>query len=61
MPIFQLVTLSVIVLGIGTFAAFAAFDLDPGSAFFLCAMYLAVTVILRVIAAMPAIPGLGHS
>src|SRR4051812_10564331 len=61
MPIFQLVTLSVIVLGIGTFAAFAAFDLDPGSAFFLCAMYFAVTIVLRLIAAMPAIPGLGHS
>jgi hypothetical protein len=58
MPIFQLVTLSVIVLGIGTFAAFAAFDLDPGSAFFLCAMYLGVTIALRFIAAMPAIPGL---
>jgi hypothetical protein len=61
MPIFQLVTLGVIVLGIGTFAAFAAFDLDPGSAFFLCAMYFAVTIVLRLIAAMPAIPGLGHS
>jgi len=36
-------SLRAIVIGIGTFAAFASFDLDPGSAFFLCAMYFAVT------------------
>ncbi len=61
LPIFQLAVLSGIVIGIGTFAAFASFDLDPGSAFFLCAMYFAVTVILRLIANLPALPGLIHS
>jgi hypothetical protein len=61
MPIFQLVLLSLIVVGIGTFAAFASFDLEPGSAFFLCAMYLALTVVLRLIAHLPALPGLGHA
>ncbi|HEX4414268.1 MAG TPA: hypothetical protein VH107_11615 [Lacipirellulaceae bacterium] len=61
MPIFQLVLLSIIVVGIGTFAAFASFDLEPGSAFFLCAMYFALTVVLRLIAHLPALPGLGHA
>ncbi len=62
MPIFQLVLLSLIVIGIGTFAGFASFDLEPGGAFFLCAMYFALTVLLRLIAHLPALPGLvtGH-
>ncbi|HEX3601691.1 MAG TPA: hypothetical protein VHU84_16175 [Lacipirellulaceae bacterium] len=62
LEIYQLVLLCAIVVGIGTFAAFASFDLDPGSAFFLCAMYFAVTVVLRLIAHLPALPGLvGHA
>jgi hypothetical protein len=61
MPIFQLVLLAAIAIGIGTFAAFASFDLDPGSAFFLCGMYFAITVVLRLIAQLPALPGLGGS
>lgn len=58
LEIWQMVVLLVPVFAGGTLAAFASFDLDPGSAFFHCAMYFAVTVILRLVAAMPAVPGL---
>jgi hypothetical protein len=59
MEIYQLVILAGLVLGIGTFAAYVAFDLDPGSAFFHAAMYFAVTVLLRFVAGVPVLPGLG--
>lgn len=58
LEIWQMVVLLVPVFAGGTLAAFASFDLDPGSAFFHCAMYFAVTVILRLVAALPAVPGL---
>ncbi len=59
LEVFQLVVLAAIVLGIGTFAAYVSLDLDWGSAFFHCAMYFAVTVLLRMVAGVPALPGLG--
>ncbi len=59
LEIWQMVVLIVPVLAAGTLAAYAAFDLDPGSAFFHCAMYFAVTVLLRLVAGLTAIPGLG--
>jgi hypothetical protein len=59
LEIWQMVVLIVPVFAAGTLAAYSAFDLDPGSAFFSCAMYFAVTVVLRLVAGMPAIPGLG--
>lgn len=59
LEIWQMVVLVVPVFAAGTLAAFASFDLDPGSAFFSCAMYFAVTVALRLVAGMSAIPGLG--
>jgi cation transport ATPase len=61
LEIWQMVVLIVPVFAAGTLAAYASFDLDPGSAFFNCAMYFAVTVVLRLVAGMPAIPGLGAS
>jgi hypothetical protein len=61
LEIWQMVVLVVPVFAAGTLAAYAAFDLDPGSAFFLCAMYFAVTVVLRLVAGMSALPGLGGS
>ena len=61
LEIWQMVVLILPIFAGGTLAAFASFDLDPGSAFFHCAMYFAVTVILRLVAALPAVPGLGHS
>ncbi|MFO0788102.1 MAG: hypothetical protein U0805_01505 [Pirellulales bacterium] len=61
LEIWQMVVLIIPVFAGGTLAAFASFDLEPGSAFFHCAMYFAVTVILRLVAALPAVPGLGHA
>jgi hypothetical protein len=59
LEIWQMVVLIVPVFAAGTLAAYAAFDLDPGSAFFSCAMYFAVTVLLRLVAGQSALPGLG--
>jgi hypothetical protein len=59
LEIWQMVALVVPVFAAGTLAAYAALDLDPGSAFFHCAMYFAVTVLLRLVAGLPAVPGLG--
>jgi hypothetical protein len=61
LEIWQMVVLVIPIFAGGTLAAFASFDLEPGSAFFHCAMYFAVTVLLRLVAALPAIPGLGHA
>jgi hypothetical protein len=58
LEIWQMVVLVIPVFAAGTLAAYASFDLDPGSAFFHCAMYFAVTVLLRLIAGLPAVPGL---
>jgi hypothetical protein len=54
-----MVALVVPVFAAGTLAAYAALDLEPGSAFFHCSMYFAVTVLLRLVAGLPAVPGLG--
>jgi len=61
LEIWQMVVLIVPIFAAGTLAAYASFDLDPGSAFFHCAMYFAVTVLLRLVAGLAAIPGLGAS
>ncbi len=60
LEIWQMLVLCVPVFAGGTLAAYAAFDLDPGSAFFNCGMYFAITVILRLVAGASALPGLGH-
>jgi hypothetical protein len=59
LEIYQLVIMAAAVLGIGTFAAYVSLDLEPGSAFFHCAMYFAVTVVLRLVVGLSALPGLG--
>jgi hypothetical protein len=61
LEIWQMIVLVIPIFAGGTLAAFASFDLDPGSAFFHCTLYFAVTVLLRLVAALPAIPGLGHA
>jgi hypothetical protein len=61
LQVFQMIVLVVPVFAAGTLAAFASFDLDPGSAFFHCAMYFFVTVLLRFVAHLPVVPGLGGS
>jgi hypothetical protein len=58
LEIFQLIVLIAIPVAIGTFAAFVSLDLEPINAFFHCAMYFAVTVLLRLAAGLPALPGL---
>lgn len=59
LEIWQMVVLLIPIFAAGTLAAYASFDLDPGSAFFHCALYFAVTVGLRFVAGLPLIPGLG--
>jgi hypothetical protein len=59
LEIWQMIVLIVPVFAAGTLAAYAALDLDPGSAFFHCAMYFAVTVMLRLVAGLSVIPGFG--
>jgi hypothetical protein len=61
LEIYQLAILSGVVLGLGTFAAYVSFDLEPGSAFFHAALYFTVTVLLRMAAGLSALPGLGAS
>lgn len=61
LEIWQMVVLIVPVFAAGILAGYAALDLDPGSAFFLCAMYFAITIGLRLVAGMTAIPGVGAS
>jgi hypothetical protein len=59
LEMYQMAVLSVLVLAIGTFAAYVSFDLEPISAFFNCALFFAATVLLRLAAGLPALPGLG--
>lgn len=59
LEIWQMLVLFVPVVAVGTMAAYVAFDLDPGSGFFSWAMFFGVTVLLRLVIALPAIPGLG--
>ncbi len=47
-----MVVLIVPIFAAGTLAAYASFDLEPGSAFFHCALYFAVTVLLRLVAGL---------
>jgi hypothetical protein len=61
MEIWQMLVLLVPVVAVGTMAAYVAFDLDPGSGFFSWAMFFAVTVLLRLVIGLSAIPGLGSA
>jgi hypothetical protein len=61
LEIWQMLVLFVPVVAVGTMAAYVAFDLDPGSGFFSWAMFFGVTVLLRLVIGLSAIPGLGRS
>ncbi len=61
LEIWQMMVLFVPIAAMGTMTAYVAFDLDPGSGFFHWAMYFAVTVLLRLVIGLSAIPGLGAS
>ena len=55
----QIVGLGVVVMGIGTFAAFVSFDFEPITGFFHYMLYLLVTIGLRFVMDLPFIPGMG--
>jgi hypothetical protein len=59
LEIWQMMVLAIPIGAMGTMAGYVALDLDPGSSFFHWAMYFAVTVILRLVIGLSAIPGLG--
>lgn len=61
LDVWQMGVLMVPIFAIGTMAAYVSFDLEPGSAFFHFALYFAVTVLLRLVAGLSLIPGLGAS
>mgnify|MGYP002621589134 CR=1 FL=1 len=54
----HLTILSGLVMGIGTFAAYVSFDLEPISAFFHYALYFLVSVLLRFVMDLPFLPGM---
>jgi len=58
LSVVQIGGLAAFVLGVGTFASFVSFDLEPTSGFFHYALYLLVTVGLRFVMGLPFIPGL---
>lgn len=47
-----------LMLGIGTFAAFVSFDLEPITGFFHFALYLVITVLLRLLMGLSLLPGM---
>ncbi len=51
----QMFLLGPLILGIGTFAAYVSFDLEPASGFFHYALYLLVTVLLRMTMGQPPV------
>jgi cation transport ATPase len=59
LEIWQMFTLLIPMLALGTGTAYVAFDLDPGSGFFHAAMYFATTVALRLVAGLSVLPGFG--
>ncbi len=54
----QLAILAGIACGLGTFAAFVSFDLEPITAFFHFALYFLVTIGLRFVMGLPFLPGM---
>lgn len=58
LEIWQMGFAAAVAIGIGTFASFVTLDLEPIMGFLHCALYFAVTVGLRILMALPAIPGL---
>lgn len=55
---YQMFIVVAIVLGLGTFAGYVAFDLEPISAFFNFALFFTITILLRLVVDLPALPGL---
>lgn len=55
----QVLVAGCVAVGIATFGSFVTLDLEPVMGFVHCGMYFVVTVLLRVLMALPALPGLG--
>lgn len=55
----QLAGLTIPIMGVGAFAAFVSFDLEPITGFFHYCLYFAATVILRFAMQLPLLPGMG--
>jgi hypothetical protein len=58
LELWQFGVLLAVMVGVGTFTAFVAFDLDPITAFFHYALYLGSTVLLRLVMALTLLPGM---
>ncbi len=59
LELFQVGILAAIAIGIGTFTAFVAFDLDPITSFFHFALFFGATVLLRATMGLTLLPGIG--
>jgi predicted Zn finger-like uncharacterized protein len=55
----QIAGLVVPLLGVGAFAAFVSFDLEPLTGLFHYALYLLATIVLRIAMQLPLLPGMG--
>lgn len=58
LELYQIGVLLAVMIGIGTGTAVVCFDLDPLTAFFHFALYLAATVLLRAIMGLYLLPGM---
>ena len=59
LEIWQIGVLVGIVIGIGTFTAFVAFDFEPMNGFFHFALFFVATVLLRFLVVGQFLPGMG--
>jgi hypothetical protein len=58
LELWQIGVLLAIMIGVGTFTAFVCFDLEPITAFFHYALYLAATILLRAVMMLSLLPGM---
>ncbi|MEM9185154.1 MAG: hypothetical protein AAGB00_01505 [Planctomycetota bacterium] len=59
LEIYQMAIAAAAAVGVGAFASYVSLDMDPAVGGVHVALYLAVTILLRLSADLPAIPGLG--
>lgn len=58
LEIFHMLIAAGAAVGIATFGSYVAMDLEPTSGIVHCALFFLVTVLLRVVMGLPAVPGL---
>ena len=59
LEIYQMLIAAGVAVGIGTFGSYVSLDLDPALGGVHCGLYLLVTIVLRLIMGLSALPGLG--